>query len=114
MVPHGALDRALVDIGLGVAWLREQGAETIVLLGNSGGGSLMAAYNAQCRGDVLTASFGVPLLPEVHDLPAAQTWRQPGGADRSYGIEVGRLAGLPKPVIERLKEEGYPLPHRSQ
>jgi DNA mismatch repair protein MutS len=27
----------------------------------------------------------------------------PGGADRSYGIEVGRLAGLPKPVIDRAK-----------
>jgi DNA mismatch repair protein MutS len=29
---------------------------------------------------------------------------QPGGADRSYGIEVGRLAGLPRPVIERARE----------
>jgi DNA mismatch repair protein MutS len=29
---------------------------------------------------------------------------QPGGADRSYGIEVGRLAGLPAPVIERARE----------
>ena len=29
---------------------------------------------------------------------------QPGGADRSYGIEVGRLAGLPTPVIDRAKE----------
>ncbi|MBL0938833.1 MAG: DNA mismatch repair protein MutS [Gemmatimonadaceae bacterium] len=28
----------------------------------------------------------------------------PGGADRSYGIEVGRLAGLPAPVISRAKE----------
>ena len=28
----------------------------------------------------------------------------PGGADRSYGIEVGRLAGLPEPVIARAKE----------
>jgi DNA mismatch repair protein MutS len=28
----------------------------------------------------------------------------PGGADRSYGIEVGRLAGLPKSVIARAKE----------
>jgi DNA mismatch repair protein MutS len=27
-----------------------------------------------------------------------------GGADRSYGIEVGRLAGLPAPVITRAKE----------
>lgn len=29
---------------------------------------------------------------------------QPGGADRSYGIEVGRLAGLPPVVISRAKE----------
>jgi DNA mismatch repair protein MutS len=28
---------------------------------------------------------------------------QPGGADRSYGIEVGRLAGLPAIVIERAR-----------
>ncbi len=28
---------------------------------------------------------------------------QPGGADRSYGIEVGRLAGLPGPVIDRAR-----------
>ena len=29
---------------------------------------------------------------------------QPGGADRSYGIEVGRLAGLPPAVLKRAKE----------
>jgi DNA mismatch repair protein MutS len=29
---------------------------------------------------------------------------EPGGADRSYGIEVGRLAGLPEGVIGRAKE----------
>jgi DNA mismatch repair protein MutS len=29
---------------------------------------------------------------------------QPGGADRSYGIEVGKLAGLPEPVIARARE----------
>lgn len=28
----------------------------------------------------------------------------PGGADRSYGIHVGQLAGLPKPVIRRAEE----------
>jgi len=26
---------------------------------------------------------------------------EPGGADRSYGIHVGRLAGLPDPVVTR-------------
>jgi len=29
---------------------------------------------------------------------------QPGGADRSYGIEVGRLAGLPKAVLNRARQ----------
>jgi DNA mismatch repair protein MutS len=29
---------------------------------------------------------------------------QPGGADRSYGIEAGRLAGLPAAVIQRAKQ----------
>jgi DNA mismatch repair protein MutS len=29
---------------------------------------------------------------------------QPGGADRSYGIEVGRLAGLPDAVVARARE----------
>ncbi len=29
---------------------------------------------------------------------------QPGPADRSYGIEVGRLAGLPKAVIDRARQ----------
>jgi DNA mismatch repair protein MutS len=28
---------------------------------------------------------------------------KPGGADRSYGIEVGRLAGLPEPVLKRAR-----------
>lgn len=28
----------------------------------------------------------------------------PGGADRSYGIHVGQLAGLPRPVIQRASE----------
>ncbi len=45
------LDHALADIALGVRWLREQGVERLVLLGNSGGGSLMAAYQAQSQGD---------------------------------------------------------------
>jgi len=28
----------------------------------------------------------------------------PGGADKSYGIHVARLAGLPRPVVERARE----------
>jgi len=68
------LDRALVDIGLGVSWLRQQGVEVVVLLGNSGGGSLMAAYNAQSHADVLEQGFGPSLLPQISDLPGADLY----------------------------------------
>jgi pimeloyl-ACP methyl ester carboxylesterase len=47
------LEHALADIALGARWLREQGVERLVLLGNSGGGSLMAAYQARSRDDDL-------------------------------------------------------------
>ena len=42
------LEHALIDIGVGVRWLRESaGVDNVVLLGNSGGASLMAAYQSQ-------------------------------------------------------------------
>ncbi len=37
-----------------------------------------------------------------------------GGADRSYGIEVGRLAGLPPVVIQRAKEVMHQVEQHSQ
>ena len=46
------LDQASADIGAGVRWLRDQGVETVVILGNSGGGSLMGAYQSQAEGDM--------------------------------------------------------------
>jgi pimeloyl-ACP methyl ester carboxylesterase len=48
------LEHALIDIGLGVRWLREQaGVERVVILGNSGGGSLMGAYQAEAAAPTL-------------------------------------------------------------
>ena len=52
------LEHALIDIGVGVRWLREAaGVETVVILGNSGGGSLMAAYHAEAVGPTLAAGL---------------------------------------------------------
>ena len=66
------LDYALADIALGVRWLREQGVERLVLLGNSGGGSLMAAYQAHTRrddrlapGDLYVSLAAHPGRPQV-------------------------------------------------
>jgi pimeloyl-ACP methyl ester carboxylesterase len=66
------LDHALVDIGVGVRWLREtQGVETVVLLGNSGGGSLMAAYQSQAVEPNVTPLAGMRPAAGLDDLPAA-------------------------------------------
>jgi hypothetical protein len=53
------LEHAVLDIGAGIDWLRRKGVETIILLGNSGGGSLMAAYQAEATEPTLGH-----LLPE--------------------------------------------------
>jgi len=38
----------------------------------------------------------------------------PGAADRSYGIEVAKLAGVPKPVVDRAREILAQLEEKSQ
>jgi DNA mismatch repair protein MutS len=49
------------------------------------------------------ANFQV-VVKELQDRIIFLHQVQPGGADRSYGIEVGRMAGLPQPVIERAEQ----------
>ena len=47
---HMIHERLLFDIAAGMRYLKEQGFERIVLLGNSGGGSLLGFYQSQaCR-----------------------------------------------------------------
>lgn len=80
------LDHALVDIGVGVRWLREVAeVDTVVLLGNSGGGSLMAAYQSQAVEPNVTPSVGMRPAIGVAELPAADgyvaTAAHPGRPD---------------------------------
>ena len=69
------LEHALVDIGAGVRWLREEaGVDTVVILGNSGGGSLMGAYLSQATSPSITATPGLRLPDAVLELPPADLY----------------------------------------
>ena len=64
---HFLLDHAVAEIGAGVNWLRAQaGVERVVLIGNSGGGALMAAYQAQALQPHLRPA---PNTPPVRSRP---------------------------------------------
>ena len=66
------LEHALIDIGAGVQWLKkEAGVDTVVLLGNSGGGSLMAAYQSQAQGVTMTATPGLKIPEALNQLTPA-------------------------------------------
>ena len=68
---HFLLDHALAEIGVGVRWLREHGVERIVLLGNSGGGSLMGAYHSQSVEPNIRPGRGRTVVDAALDLPPA-------------------------------------------
>lgn len=73
--PFFLLDHALVEIAVGVRWLREHAqVERVVLLGNSGGGSLMAAYQSQAVHVDIRPAPGLPLPPALYDMPAADLY----------------------------------------
>ena len=65
------LDHALAEIAVGVQWLRDQGVERVVLLGNSGGGSLMSAYHSQGVEPNIRPARGRTVLEAALALPAA-------------------------------------------
>jgi pimeloyl-ACP methyl ester carboxylesterase len=50
------LERCIQDLGAGIAFLRAEGYRKIVLLGNSGGGSLAAFYQSQAERLTLTTT----------------------------------------------------------
>ena len=66
------LERAIQDLGAGVKWLRAQGFERVVLIGNSGGGALVSLYQAQAEHlDISTTPAGDPVALHADDLPPA-------------------------------------------
>jgi len=65
----------LLDIAAGIRFLKERGFERVILVGNSGGGSLYTFYLAQALtaspGRLTDTAGGVPLDLDRFDLPVA-------------------------------------------
>lgn len=74
--PYFLLDHAVAEIAVGVNWLREEaGVETVVLLGNSGGGSLMAAYQSQSIQPNLEPEYGrTAIVSSALEVPSADLY----------------------------------------
>ena len=66
------MERAIQDLGAGVSFLRRRGFKRIVLIGNSGGASLVALYQQQAeRLSISHTPDGRPIDLKVEDLPPA-------------------------------------------
>ena len=110
---HGATDRSLVlldEIGRGtstydgvsIAW-----AVTEYLHENLGCKTIFATHYHELTqlGDLLPGVKNMNVLVrEVGDEIVFLRRLEDGGADRSYGVQVARLAGLPTEVIARARE----------
>ena len=87
--------------GVSIAW-----AVTEYLHDHCGSKTIFATHYHELTqlADFLPAlvNFNVAVKEVGHDIVFLHHL-QPGGADRSYGIDVGRLAGLPAPVVQRAR-----------
>lgn len=66
------MERAIQDLGAGIRFLRAEGYERVILVGNSGGGALAAFYQQQAeRLTVTTTPDGRPIDLRPEQLPPA-------------------------------------------
>ncbi len=64
------MERVIQDLGAGVKWLRQEGFEKVVLIGNSGGAALASFYQAQAeRLTAMHTPAGDPIDLTPDDLP---------------------------------------------
>jgi len=100
---HFLLDHAIAEIGVGVRWLREQaGVQRVILLGNSGGGSLMAAYQSQATEPNVMPVAGMRPLAAIEQLP-------PGDAFVALAAHAGRPEVLTAWLDPSVTDESDPL-----
>jgi hypothetical protein len=100
-----------------VKWLRDQGAERVVILGNSGGGSLMGAYQAEATAPTLDAGMQGAAREALSSLPKTDLYVSLNahagparGADqlaRSFGHRRAR-SGRDRPGAQSVQQGERP------
>ncbi|NKB21672.1 MAG: alpha/beta hydrolase [Alphaproteobacteria bacterium] len=97
--PHLIFEHLIDDVGAGVRYLRDQGFDKIILLGNSGGASTVALYQAEA--EKLTISdtpAGDPIRLDAGNLP-------PADGIALFGAHPGRSLLLLKWIDASLTDE---------
>ena len=100
---HLIFEHIIDDVGAGIRFLREEGFEKIILLGNSGGASTVALYQAEAENLTITdtpAGDAVRLSSET--LPAAD-------GIALFGAHPGRSLLLLKWIDPSVTDESDPL-----
>lgn len=100
---HVIFERLIEDLGAGVHYLRNQGFEKIILLGNSGGASTVALYQAEAEDPALTETpAGDPVHLSPDRLP-------PADGIALFGAHPGRALVLANWLDASLTDEADPL-----
>lgn len=96
------MERAIQDLGAGIKYLREIGFQKIILIGNSGGGSLAALYQEQAEKlTIRTTPDGQPFPIDPDDLP-------PADAIALVCAHPGRAEQLRSKIDPAVLDERYP------
>ena len=100
---HLIFEHIIDDVGAGVRYLREEGFERIILLGNSGGASTVALYQAEAENLTITdTAAGDPVRLSTKTLP-------PANGIALFGAHPGRSLLLLKWIDPSVTDENDPL-----
>lgn len=96
---HLIFEHLIADVGAAIRYLRREGYEKIVLLGNSGGASTVALYQAQAENlNITKTPAGDPISLSPEGLP-------PADAIALFGAHPGRALVLSKWIDASLTDE---------
>lgn len=100
---HLIFEHIIDDVGAGVRYLRDQGFDKIILLGNSGGASTVALYQAEAENLTITDTpAGDPVRLAAKNLP-------PADGIALFGAHPGRSLLLLKWIDASVTNENDPL-----